>query len=52
MLGRLLGKDNWQSWPGPSKNVMYWVELKNGYAIGMNENPSLGLSFPVIKLRK
>ncbi len=38
------------NWPGPQKNVQYWVTLANGYAVGRNENPSRGLSFPVIKL--
>jgi len=40
-----------RAWPGPQKNVHYWVELANGYAVGMNENPSRGWSFPVVKLK-
>lgn len=36
-------------WPGPHKNVYVWVELANGKAVAMNENPSRGLSFPVTK---
>jgi hypothetical protein len=39
-------------WPGPHKNVMNWCVLANGYAVGWNENPSLGWSFPMIKMKK
>jgi hypothetical protein len=39
-------------WPGPHKNVRYWVELDTGYAVGFNENPSHGWSFPIIKLKR
>lgn len=39
-------------WFGKHKNVFFWVELVNGYAVAMNENPSRGLFFPVIKIRK
>jgi hypothetical protein len=39
-------------WPGPHKNVMNWWELENGKAVGWNENPAVGWSFPVVKLRK
>jgi hypothetical protein len=35
-------------WPGPHKNVHYWVLLANGKAVGWNENPATGWSFPVI----
>lgn len=35
-------------WPGRQKNVYAWVELVNGKAVGWNENPSRGYSFPVI----
>lgn len=49
----LSGSDsNWVSWPGREKNVFNWWELENGYAVGWNENPSIGWSFPVIKLKK
>ena len=37
-------------WVGKHKNVYFWVELENGYAVGLNENPSNGWSFPVIKM--
>jgi len=36
-------------WPGQHKHVCSWYELANGYAVGWNENPSKGWSFPVIK---
>lgn len=42
-------QDEYQSWPGKHKNVHFWVELKNGYLVGWNENPARGWSFPVIK---
>ena len=37
-------------WPGKEKNVYYWVVLANGYAVGWNENPARGWSFPVAKV--
>lgn len=40
------------SWPGKHKNVNFWVELKNGKAVGWNENPNGSRSFPVITLEK
>lgn len=43
--------DRDSAWPGPHRNVIYWWELENGYAVGWNENPSRGWSFPVIKLK-
>ena len=41
----------YERWIGKHKYVHNWVELANGYAVGMNENPSRGLTFPVVKLR-
>lgn len=41
-----------EQWPGPQKNVFFWVELVNGKAVGWNENPSKGWSFPVITIKK
>jgi hypothetical protein len=38
-------------WPGDHVNVINWVKLANGYAVGWNENDSRGWSFPVIKLQ-
>lgn len=46
----MFGEDPYKKWPGKHKNVYFWVELENGYAVGWNENPSRGWSFPVIKL--
>ncbi len=37
-------------WPGKEKFVFFWWILANGYAVGWNENPSRGWSFPVVKL--
>jgi hypothetical protein len=39
-------------WPGTHRHVHCWWELANGYGVGWNENPSIGHSFPVVKLRK
>lgn len=43
----------WLSWQefGSNKNVRNWWLTDNGYAIGFNENPSTGWSFPIIKLK-
>lgn len=38
-------------WPGKHKNVINWCVLENGYAVGWNENPARGWSFPIIKLK-
>lgn len=42
---------NTKSWPGRHRYVYNWVELANGKAVGFNENPSRGWSFPVIPYR-
>lgn len=39
-----------QGWPGKHKNVLNWYKLANGKAVGWNENPAIGWSFPVITL--
>lgn len=36
-------------WPGKEKNVHRWWKLANGKAVGWNENPGRGWSFPVAK---
>jgi hypothetical protein len=41
-----------QGWPGPHRWVMSWVKLANGKAVGWNENPGRGWSFPVTTLNK
>lgn len=38
-----------EPWPGREKNVHWWCELQGGLAVGWNENPARGWSFPVIK---
>jgi hypothetical protein len=43
------GDADWTSWPGREKNVLHWVELEGGRAVGWNENPAIGWSFPLIK---
>jgi hypothetical protein len=43
--------EKWKPWPGTHKNVMNWCVLANGYAVGWNENPSRGWSFPVVKVK-
>lgn len=43
------GAEN-KAWPGQHKNVHNWWLLANGKAVGWNENPSRGWSFPVIKV--
>ena len=45
------GYKDGQGWIGTHKNIYVWWELANGYAVGMNENPSCGLSFPVAKAK-
>jgi hypothetical protein len=42
----------WASWRefGTHKNVLHWVLLETGHAVGWNENGSRGWSFPVKKL--
>ena len=44
--------DDMVGWIGTHKNVYFWVELENGYAVGWNENPARGWSFPVVKIKK
>lgn len=41
-----------EGFPGTHKNVYVWWELENGYAVGWNENPAIGWSFPVVRIRK
>lgn len=40
-----------RAWPGSHKYVHSWWELEDGHAVGWNENPSRGWSFPVVKLK-
>jgi len=47
----LWDQDDYMPWPGKHKNVHFWVELENGYAVGFNENPARGWSFPVMRIK-
>jgi DNA-directed RNA polymerase subunit RPC12/RpoP len=47
---RVTDEAGYKPWPGPQKDVHCWWELENGKAVGWNENPSKGWSFPVITL--
>jgi hypothetical protein len=49
---RVTDEAGYKPWPGPQKDVHCWWELENGKAVGWNENPSKGWSFPVITLHK
>lgn len=40
-----------KKWPGAQRHVMNWFVLANGKAVGWNENPSRGWSFPVIRAK-
>lgn len=42
--------EGWKSWPGTHIHVYNWWILADGHAIGWNENPSRGWSFPVIRI--
>lgn len=33
--------------PFKHRNIHFWVELESGYAVGFNENPSSGWSYPI-----
>ena len=39
-------------WPGNHRYVKDWFTLANGKAVGWNENPSRGWSFPVISYQE
>ncbi|MEE8625213.1 MAG: hypothetical protein V3T19_07725 [Acidiferrobacterales bacterium] len=34
-------------WPGPHQHIRCWFVLANGKAVGINEDPDKGWSFPV-----
>jgi hypothetical protein len=46
------GFNDTSRWPGGHKHVFYWVILSNGKAVGWNESPSHGWSFPMITLKE
>jgi hypothetical protein len=37
-------------WPGPERHVRTWYILRNHKAVGVNEDPAAGVSFPVVDL--
>lgn len=39
-----------QGWPGPEKDVHYWVELENGYAVGIITPKKKTASFPFYRM--
>ena len=39
-----------QGWPGPEKDVQYWVELENGYAVGIVTPRKKPATFPVYSM--
>ena len=39
-------------WPGPEKTVKYWVELENGWAVGMHEIKRGKAEFPMYEMPK
>lgn len=43
--------DSSKPWIGKEKNVQNWCVLANGRAIGWNENPGRGWSFPMIMVK-
>lgn len=47
----IANETTWKRWPGPHRNVLFWVVLENGKAVGFNENVARGWSFPVIKYK-
>ena len=39
-----------KGWPGPEKNVHYWVELENGMAVGIITPKKKPATFPVYSM--
>ncbi|MDU8350548.1 hypothetical protein RYA05_01445 [Pseudomonas syringae pv. actinidiae] len=44
--------DGERTWPGKHKHVVRWCSLKNGRAVGWNENVAVGWSFPDIAFKE
>lgn len=40
-----------KGWPGPENNVHYWVELENGYAVGIITPKKKPATFPVYSMK-
>lgn len=47
VVKRVDGTAPGQGWPGREVHVCVWFILADGHAVGWNENPSRGWSFPV-----
>ena len=41
-------QDLFADWPGPQSHVRQWFILENGKAVGIDDDPENGTSFPVI----
>lgn len=41
-----LTDNTFKKWVGVHKNVVSWCVLENGVAVGFNENPAGGYSYP------
>ncbi|HSO05853.1 MAG TPA: hypothetical protein VLW45_01325 [Pelomicrobium sp.] len=39
-------------WPGPERHVKTWYILENFKAVGVDEDPERGVSFPVADLER
>ena len=40
-----------QGWPGPEKDVHYWVELENGMAVGIITHKKKPAIFPMYSMK-
>lgn len=40
-----------RGWPGPEKDVQYWVELENGWAVGIITPKKKAATFPMYMMR-
>lgn len=40
-----------RGWPGPEREVKYWVELENGWAVGIITPKKGNASFPMYQMR-
>jgi hypothetical protein len=50
---------SYKNWPGPERDVEYWVELENGFAVGMVHRKGASgtrrkkyAEFPIVKMPK
>lgn len=44
--------EGYREWPGKHQNVHYWVLLEGNIGVAHNENPSIGWSFPMMKIKE